>query len=149
MALIPLLALAARRITEPAGERAERLDPELTAAPPPGTSGHAIVIGHGRVGQIVCGMLERHSWPFLATDSDPAAVAQYRRRGREVYYGDAVNAAFLVSCGLPQAMAVIVTIHRQAAIDEIVRLVRRLRPDMPSSRAPAMQHMPAIFTRSA
>jgi CPA2 family monovalent cation:H+ antiporter-2 len=31
---------------------------------------------------------------------------------------------------LAQATAVIVTIHDQAAIDEIVRIVRRLRPDL-------------------
>jgi K+:H+ antiporter len=129
MAAIPLLALLARRIT--AGMEARRaVDPILTVGPPSDTRKRAIVVGHGRVGQLVCTMLERHKVAFLAVDSDPAAVAEYRRRGREVYYGDANNAAFLVSCGLPQATAVIVTIHGQAAIDEIVRIVRRLRPDI-------------------
>jgi CPA2 family monovalent cation:H+ antiporter-2 len=129
MALIPLLALAARRITERL-EKHKGLDPEVTAAPPPGNSGHAIVIGHGRVGQIVCGMLERHRFPFIATDIDPAAIAHYRRRGRQVYYGDAASLAFLKSCGLMEAAAVIVTIHTQAAIDEIVEAVRSQRPEM-------------------
>ena len=129
MALIPLLALAARRITDRL-ERRTGLDPELTAAPPAGSSGHAIVIGHGRVGQIVCGMLERHRFPFISTDSDPAAVTHYRRRGRQVYYGDATSLAFLKSCGLMEAAAVVVTIHTQVAIDEIVQAVRSLRPDL-------------------
>ncbi|HXE69618.1 MAG TPA: cation:proton antiporter [Hyphomicrobiaceae bacterium] len=129
MAAIPLLALLARRIT--AGMEARRaVDPILTVGPPSDTRKRAIVVGHGRVGQLVSTMLEHHKVAFLAVDSDPAAVAEYRRRGREVYYGDANNAAFLVSCGLPQATAVIVTIHGQAAIDEIVRIVRRLRPDI-------------------
>jgi monovalent cation:H+ antiporter-2, CPA2 family len=129
MAAIPLLALLARRIT--AGMEARRaIDPILTVGPPSDTRKRAIVVGHGRVGQLVSTMLEHHKVAFLAVDSDPAAVAEYRRRGREVYYGDANNAAFLVSCGLPQATAVIVTIHGQAAIDEIVRIVRRLRPDI-------------------
>ena len=75
-------------------------------------------------------MLERHARAFIATDNDPAAVSAYRRRGREVYYGDATNPAFLKSCGLMGAAAVIVTIHTQAAIDEIVEIVRELRPDM-------------------
>ena len=83
---------------------------------------------------------------FLAADSNPAAVAQYRRRGREVYYGDAVNAAFLQSCGLMQATAVIVTIHGQAAIDEIVRIVRRIRPDIPIvSRARDATHARHLY----
>ena len=53
MALIPLLAMAARRIAA-AMEKRKPLDPELAVAPPDGETGHAIVVGHGRVGQIVC-----------------------------------------------------------------------------------------------
>ena len=75
-------------------------------------------------------MLERHRFPFVSTDSDPAAVTHYRRRGRQVYFGDATSLAFLKSCGLMDAAAVIVTIHTQAAIDEIVQAVRSLRPEM-------------------
>jgi CPA2 family monovalent cation:H+ antiporter-2 len=129
MALIPLLALVARRITERL-EKRKGLDPELAVAPPPSSSGHAVVIGHGRVGQIVCDMLERHRFPFIATDIDPAAVAHYRRRGRQLYYGDATSLAFLKSCGLMEAAAVIVTIHTQAAIDEIVVAARSQRPEL-------------------
>ncbi|HZT50225.1 MAG TPA: NAD-binding protein, partial [Hyphomicrobiaceae bacterium] len=129
MVLIPPLASAARRITDHL-ERRQPADPELAAKPPAGGRGHAIVVGHGRVGQIVCSMLERHSFPFIATDSDPAAVTEHRRRGRRVYYGDATNLAFLKSCGLMEAAAVIVTIHTQAAIDDIVQAVRALRPDL-------------------
>jgi len=129
MVLIPLLAVAARRITEWLENR-KPLEPELALAPPATERGHAIVVGYGRVGQIVCSMLERHRFPFIATDSDPAAVSQSRRRGRQVYYGDATNLAFLKSCGLMEAAAVIVTIHTQAAIDDIVEAARSLRPDL-------------------
>src|SRR5262245_43735566 len=113
MALIPLLAMAARRLVAAIKKR-EPLEPELAVAPPEGESGHAIVVGHGRVGQIVCDLLEQHGKPFIVTDTDPAAVTAYRRRGRQVYYGDATNVAFLKSCGLMGAAAVIVTIHTQA-----------------------------------
>jgi monovalent cation:H+ antiporter-2, CPA2 family len=129
MVLIPLLALAARRTMQWL-EKRKPLDPDLAAAPPTDGKGHAIVVGHGRVGQIVCSMLERHSFPFIATDSDPTSVTQYRRRGRQVYYGNATDIAFLKSCGLMNAAAVIVTIHTQAAIDEIVEAARSLRPDL-------------------
>ena len=145
MAAIPLLALLARRLT--GGMEARRVvDPILTVGPPSDTRKRAIVVGHGRVGQIVCEMLERHKVSFLAVDSDPAAVAEYRRRGREVYYGDAMNAAFLLSCGLMQATAVIVPIHGQAAIDEIVHIVRRIRADMPIvSRARDATHARHLY----
>ena len=128
MVLIPFLAIAARRITSRVDDK-KTLDAAFLVAPPAG-KGRALVVGHGRVGQVVCEMLERHNFPFIATDRDPAAVAAYRRRGREVYYGDAANPAFLKSCGVMDAAAVIVTIHDQAAIGEIVRVVRAMRPDI-------------------
>ncbi|MBX9591820.1 MAG: cation:proton antiporter [Hyphomonadaceae bacterium] len=130
MALIPLLATAARRITAVTEDR-KALDPLLLVAPPPDAAGRAIVVGHGRVGQVVCDLLEQHGVRFISTDRDPATVAQQRRRNREVYYGDAANEAFLKSCGVMDAAGVIVTIHDRPAIDQIVRVVRALRPDIP------------------
>jgi CPA2 family monovalent cation:H+ antiporter-2 len=130
MVLIPLLSLAARSVAA-RSERRKPLAAELAAAPPArGIKGRAIVVGHGRFGQIVCAMLEQHKFPFIATDRDPEAVRHWRRRGREVYFGDAANPAFLNSCGLPEAAAVIVTIHTQDSIDDIVNVVRSLRPDV-------------------
>jgi len=129
MALIPLLAMAARRIA-PRFEERRPLDPQLLVAPPADGRVRAIVVGHGRVGQVVCDLLDTHRFPYLSTDRDPSSVAEHRRRGREVYYGDATNPAFLKSCGLMAAPALIVTIHDQAAIDEIVRVARELRPDI-------------------
>ncbi|MGH6814753.1 MAG: cation:proton antiporter [Hyphomicrobiaceae bacterium] len=128
MALIPALSLLARRLM-PRLEPPKPPDPALAVVPSGGTE-HAIVVGHGRVGQVVSAMLERHRFPFIAVDSDPAAVMEHRRRGREVYYGDAANPAFLKSCGVMEAAAVIVTVRSQAAIDEVVKLVRSLRPDI-------------------
>jgi monovalent cation:H+ antiporter-2, CPA2 family len=128
MSLIPLLSLVARRLSARAAQH-KQLDPELAIAPSGGKR-HAIVIGHGRVGQVVCDMLEEHRFPFLAVDTDPTAVSEFRRRGRDVYYGDATNPAFLGSCGLTEAAAAIVTIRTRDGIDEIVKLVRSRRPDL-------------------
>jgi CPA2 family monovalent cation:H+ antiporter-2 len=129
MALLPALASLGRRLGARSEER-KAVDPVALVAPPADNARRAIVIGHGRVGQVVCDMLDAHKFPYLATDRDPAAVAAFRRRGREVYYGDAAQPAFLKSCGLMTAPAVIVTIHDQAAIDAIVRGVREVRPDI-------------------
>jgi CPA2 family monovalent cation:H+ antiporter-2 len=129
MALIPVLATIVRRLV-PRFEEPKVRQPELLVAPPTGGPARAIVVGHGRVGQVVCDILDAHGYPYLATDRDPAAVTEYRRRGRELYYGDATNPAFLKSCGLMTAHALIVTIHDHAAIDEIVRVARELRPDL-------------------
>jgi CPA2 family monovalent cation:H+ antiporter-2 len=129
MALIPLLGAAVRRLV-PRFEEPKVRQPELLVAPPADGPARAIVVGHGRVGQVVCDILDAHGYPYLATDRDPAAVTEYRQRGRELYYGDATNPAFLKSCGLMTAHALIVTIHDHAAIDEIVRVAHELRPDL-------------------
>jgi monovalent cation:H+ antiporter-2, CPA2 family len=145
MALIPLLAFAGRYISARI-EKPRPTDVELAAVPPADAVRRAIVVGHGRVGQVVSAMLERHQTPFIASDRDPDAVGAFRRRGREVYYGDAADPAFLISCGLMHASAVIITIHDRAAIDEIVKVARELRPEvLIVSRARDAEHARHLY----
>jgi CPA2 family monovalent cation:H+ antiporter-2 len=144
MMLIPALSHIARRLA-PMVRDDKPLDPELAVAPS-GGSGHAIVIGHGRVGQVVCAMLDHHQFKYVAVDNDASAVPEQRRQGRTVYYGDATNPEFLKSCGLMEAAAVIVTIGEAKGIDEIVAQVRALRADMPVvSRARDADHARHLY----
>ena len=128
MVLIPVLSYFARHLAQKFREP-KVLDHELAVAPSGGTD-HAIVVGHGRVGQVVCAMLDRHGFRYIAVDNDAAVVPGHRRSGRDVYYGDATNPEFLKSCGLTNARAVVVTVAAETAIDEIVRQVRTLRTDV-------------------
>ncbi len=129
MALIPVLSWASHKIT-PRFAASRPADEHLAAAPLADGPPRAIVVGHGRVGQIVCEMLAIHAHPYVATDRDPNAVRDARKAGRDVYFGDAAQPEFLKSLGLMTAPAIIVTIHDQAGIDEIVRVARALRPDL-------------------
>ncbi|MGL4729906.1 MAG: cation:proton antiporter, partial [Bosea sp. (in: a-proteobacteria)] len=129
MALIPLLAGLGRRIDAWASAK-KPPDPALLARPEV-RAGHAIVVGHGRVGQVVSAMLRTHNIPYIATDSDARAVSRERRAGHEVFYGDAANRDYLNILGLADARAVIITIHTARIIDEIVPMVRAIRPDIP------------------
>src|SRR6478736_3045984 len=144
MVFIPALSHVARRLA-PMVREDKPLDPELAVAPS-GGSGHAIVIGHGRVGQVVCAMLDRHQFKYVAVDNDAAAVPEQRRQGRTVYYGDATTPEFLKSCGLMEAAAVIVTIGEARGIDQIVAEVRALRREMPIvSRARDAEHARHLY----
>ncbi len=129
MAFIPALGVVGKRIAMKAQEKDRHLDPELSAVPHGGL-GHAIVVGHGRVGQVLCTLLERHGFPFIASDKDPDIVSEHRRCGHDVYFGDATNPAFLKSCGVEHAHALIVTITGNEDIGEIVKVTRSLRPDI-------------------
>jgi CPA2 family monovalent cation:H+ antiporter-2 len=128
MAFIPVLSIVARKLHRRLRDT-KPVDPAL-AIPPRAEKDHAIVIGHGRVGEVVCVMLSTHKLSYIAIDSDTAAVPKSRGKKREVFYGDATNPELLKACGIMDARAVIVTVASAKAIDEIVREVRKLRPDV-------------------
>ncbi|MFZ0425634.1 MAG: cation:proton antiporter [Xanthobacteraceae bacterium] len=127
MALTPLLSFAGRRL----GSRLRApgaMASELTARPSGGQK-HAIVVGYGRVGKVVCALLKQHGIPYIAADSEAVTVTRDRRDGHDVYYGDASDPKFLDICGLGTAAGVIITIHTPELIDDIVAHVRAMRPD--------------------
>jgi CPA2 family monovalent cation:H+ antiporter-2 len=127
MALIPLLSFVARHFASRL--RAAAAPPELAARPSVRQS-HAIVVGYGRVGKVVCGLLNEHGIPYIAADFDASTVTRDRRDGHDVYYGDAADPKFLEICGLASAAGVIITIHAGELIDQVVEHVRAMRPDV-------------------
>ncbi len=128
MALTPLLSFAARSLTARLAS-GKAVDPDLVARPAGGQQ-HAIVVGYGRVGKVVCALLREHGVPYIAADSDAPTVTRDRRNGHDVYYGDAADPRFLETCGLAEAAGVIITIHSVSVIDEVVEHVRAMRPDV-------------------
>jgi len=128
MALTPLLAVAGRQLAARLTP-AKPIDPELKVRPTAGQR-HAIVVGYGRVGKVVCGLLREHGITYIVADSDAVTVTRDRREGHDVYYGDAADPQFLEACGLAQAAGVIITIHSARQIDEVVAHVRAMRPDI-------------------
>jgi monovalent cation:H+ antiporter-2, CPA2 family len=148
MLLTPLLSFVGRRFATwlgPSGAVA----PEL-AVRPSGAQNHAIVVGYGRVGKVVCALLKEHGIPYIAADLDAPAVTRDRREGHDVYYGDASDLRFLEACGLATAAGVIITIHTHSAIDDIVAEVRSMRPDvLIVSRARDEAHASHLYSLGA
>lgn len=128
MVLTPLLSTAARKLSSVLTPP-RATDPELTVQPPVDET-HAIVVGYGRIGKVVCSMLEAHDITYIAIDHDASAVARDRREGHVVYYGNASDLRFLEKCGLDKATGVIITVHSQNVIDKVVEGVRSIRPDV-------------------
>lgn len=144
MVLIPVLADIGRRLADRL-RPAEAPDPVL-ADRPTAAPGVTIVVGHGRVGRVVCALLAAHRRPFLAVDLDTVGVGRDRRQGHAVFYGDASSAAFLKTCGIDEAAAVVITIADPGEIDAVVAVVRELRPDIPIfSRARDALHARRLY----
>lgn len=129
MALIPLIGAAGRaagkRWTTPAPA-----DPALAELPPGGSEINALVVGYGRVGQLISDMLAEHKVPYIAVEREPQLVSKARREGKPVYFGDVRQLELLQKCGLDTAKAAIVTIHTEKEIDEIVTLLRTAYPKL-------------------
>lgn len=148
MALIPLLSSSAQHVLA-WSKSGKQVDPELLARPA-AASKHAIVVGYGRVGKVVCSLLARHSIPHIAVDRNPIAVARDRREGHDVYFGNAADPEFLRTCGVMEAAGVVVTIQEAKTIDEIVTHLRALRPDMLIvSRARDADHARRLYQAGA
>jgi CPA2 family monovalent cation:H+ antiporter-2 len=145
MVAIPFFARLGRRLSRQL-ERKRPLDPAAAVPPPPEEAGRVIVAGYGRVGQLVGDMLQRHKVPYLAIDMDPARVAEERRGGKPVYFGDGSYPEFLRACGIEQARALVITLDTPSAIEAVVAAARQERPDITIvSRARDARHAAQLY----
>jgi len=145
MGTLPFVSLFARRAALRVARQVTG-DAPATQLPPSDHVKRVIVVGHGRVGQLVCDLLDKHQISYIAADRDAERVERWRKLGRPVYFGDASNALFLQRCGIDEATGVIVTIDT-AAVDDVVRAVRARRPDvMIIARAHDAQHAQHLYT---
>jgi CPA2 family monovalent cation:H+ antiporter-2 len=144
MVTIPFLiktlgVMAARR-------RTLNIPAAAQAAPPEDTERRAILVGYGRVGQLIGDMLEVHGIPYLAVDSDANVVASARRENKPAYFGDASRAEFLINCGIERARAVVVTTDAAESAERVVKIARELRPDVTLvARARDAEHARALY----
>lgn len=129
MAFIPLVWHFGRKLAQKLSP-ATPIDPELAILPGTDVHAKALVVGYGRVGQLIGEMLAEHKVSYLAADRDPRSVTEARREGKPVYYGDVRQMEFLRHCGLDTARAAIITIHTQSEIDEIVIALRSAYPKL-------------------
>jgi CPA2 family monovalent cation:H+ antiporter-2 len=128
MILIPAAARIGRWLAR-RNTPAVAVGPAL-AAIPGGDNATALVVGYGRVGQLIGDMLAEHKIPYIAVDREPRLVANARRDGKPVYFGDVRQLDFLEHCGLDTAKAAIITIHTQSEIDAIVAALRTSYPKL-------------------
>jgi CPA2 family monovalent cation:H+ antiporter-2 len=128
MFAIPFLVRLSEKMSARRAQNDEQLSayvPDLHDAPPA-----VIVVGYGRVGELVSQMLTAHDVPFLALETSPGVVRRARNAGHKVYFGDATNPELLRRCGIGKALAVVVTVNDPSAVESVVKISREERPDL-------------------
>ena len=128
MIAIPFIARAGARLTLGLRQQARAVAVETPL--PDDHAARVLIAGFGRVGQLIASMLDEHRIPYLAVDNDADLVARARKKGENVFFGDAGNAEFLKRCGLAEAPALAVTMDNQLRVDEVVKAARTLRDDL-------------------
>jgi CPA2 family monovalent cation:H+ antiporter-2 len=143
MLTIPALAKIGARVGSASQGAAGARPPEI---PPESESSRVIIVGYGRVGALIGDMLDRHSIPFIAVDSNAGVTSRAKSEGKPVYYGDAARPEYLRLCGLETARAVVVTMDSPTANEAVVETTRRLRPDVTLvARARDADHARALY----
>ncbi|WP_375455462.1 cation:proton antiporter [uncultured Methylobacterium sp.] len=144
MIMIPGLAALGRRIGRRAAKR--HLGRVRAEPPPDKLQDRVIVAGFGRVGRQVGEMLARHAIPYLALDADAGRVAEQRRLGNPVYFGDSANTELLRRCDIATARALVVTLDNPRAVEAVVMAARAERPDLTIvARARDAKHATALY----
>ncbi|MCK2126646.1 cation:proton antiporter [Thauera aromatica] len=90
--------------------------------------GHVIIAGFGRVGQMVGQILAEQGVPFVAIENDAKLVAQQRKAGVPLVFGDASRPELLRKLRIDRAQSVVLTMDHTAAAEHAVLGIRRLMP---------------------
>ena len=92
---------------------------------------HTVLIGFGRVGEVVAAGLDRAGAPFLVVESDEEAVGRARTAGYEVLAGNAADPRVLSSTNLGAAKRLFVAVPDAFEAGQIVEQARRANRDLP------------------
>ncbi|MEO6225584.1 MAG: cation:proton antiporter [Sphingomicrobium sp.] len=144
LTVTPLLA----RLGRAAGSRfagrslATQMDRSLDSA----ELGQVVILGFGRVGQMVADMLAAHDKDYLAIDSDGDAVQASRDEGYDVLFGDVARPELIARLRRRQPSAFILTMDNPVLVKRLAKQLRRTFPDLPIvARARDATHAAALY----
>ena len=104
---------------------------EITGALEEGDTPKVVILGFGRVGQMVGEMLDAHDKPYVAIDSDVDCVTSARQEGRPVVFGDVSNSELIERVRPGHPTAFILTMDNPVLAKRLARRIRAAFPDLP------------------
>ncbi len=104
------------------------MPPQLDGDAP---SGHAVLIGHGRVGSVVADGLRRHGLRVVAVEADRKRAERLRGSGAEVIWGDATEEQVLAAANPQAAKLAVIALPDAVQARQVLEALRAQQPDLP------------------
>jgi len=130
MAVTPVLLTSSREVLRRL-ERPSDQPHDALAADTSEMNEHVVIAGFGRVGQTLGLLLDARFIRYVALDLNPELVAEARRRGLPVFYGNASRADVLKAAGIERAQMAVSTLDDPELASRTVHVLRRLMTSMP------------------
>lgn len=128
MALTPLLGQLGKALSQ----LVTRLEPKNnTVTETHDLKSHVVIVGFGRIGNIIARLLSEQMVPFVAIDMNMARVTEGRKLGLPVFFGDARRVEIFQAIGMDRAKAVVLTLDQPGVVARTVMTLRRNFPKIP------------------
>jgi len=115
-----------------------------------GGTSKVVILGLGRVGQMVADMLAAHDKDYLAIDSDIDAVISASRDGYSVVFGDVSHPELIERLNEGEPAAFILTMDNPVLVARLAKLLRQAFPDHPIvARARDTDHAAKLYRAGA
>lgn len=125
MVLTPLFLILHNKFAAQNDTTVNREHDEITEKNP------VIILGHGRFGQVVNGLLSTCGYQTTIIDHDADNVDGMSSLGIKTYYGDATRFDLLETAGIAKACLVVVAIDDKEKALSIVKHLHHDYPDLP------------------
>jgi CPA2 family monovalent cation:H+ antiporter-2 len=91
---------------------------------------HVVLIGHGRVGSFISGVLDETKTPMFAIEDDKDLVADLKAQGIEAIAGNAADPELISAANLGEARCLLVAIPDAFEGGQVVQQARAINPKL-------------------
>lgn len=94
-------------------------------------SDHVVIIGYGRTGKQLAGLLKSLNTPFIVVESDMELIETVNAENVPTLFGDAANSEVITHAGLNRAKVLVITTPEETTSTLIVSAVHAINPKLP------------------
>jgi K+:H+ antiporter len=131
-ALDLLLTRREKAVADRPPDEAAEVEAPPTREPvrPTSLSNHVVLIGHGRVGSFISGVLGDSNTPLFVIEDDKDLVAELKAQGVEAIAGNAADPGLIPAANLGEARCLLVAIPDAFEGGQVVQQARAINPKL-------------------